>query len=227
VCSFEPEAARAGAVSRHAARRPLQPAPCNLLSCPESNADSGEESEEYFDLTDDDDVSSFRHVGTQTGCAPPPPCVLPQPALQQQPTKKRRIRLNGLASYTVRAPPQRRIFLALYSRYCGVFRVKVSQYQDFMCKTSIIWDSRVLTVVLNRAEGRIGGQTAGIPQGGHVHSVCAQGSAVPAVQDPAQSDGGVCNAVYYNVFRRLFWRCGFLRQRVSCSCAVSAISTHR
>ena len=125
------------------------------------------------------------------------------------------------------SPPQRRIFLALYSRYCGVFRVKVSQYQDFMCKTSIIWDSRVLTVVLNRAEGRIGGQTAGIPQGGHVHSVCAQGSAVPAVQDPAQSDGGVCNAVYYNVFRRLFWRCGFLRQRVSCSCAVSAISTHR
>ena len=105
MCAFEPEAARAGAVSRHAARRPLQPAPCNLLSCPESNADSGEESEEYFDLTDDDDVSSFRHVGTQTGCAPPPPCVLPQPALQQQPTKKRRIRLNGLASYTVRAPP--------------------------------------------------------------------------------------------------------------------------
>ena len=89
MCSFEPEAARAGAVSRHAARRPLQPAPCNLLSCPESNADSGEESEEYFDLTDDDDVSSFRHVGTQTGCAPPPPCVLPQPALQQQPTKKK------------------------------------------------------------------------------------------------------------------------------------------
>ena len=56
-------------------------------------------------------------------------------------------------------------------------------------------------LVLDRAEGNIGRETAGVPQRAHEHRVCPEGIAVPAVQNPAQADDGVCHAFYYYVYR--------------------------